>query len=136
MDSNVQKNEALNITNQLISLVEDAEHSLASARNWGFIDLLGGGIITDLIKHSKINKASNSMDQVNYLMKRLQNVLGSIQLPVNYSMQLGGFSTFADFFFDGTFADGYMTYKIMSSLDEVRRLKEKLYTLKSRLENI
>lgn len=136
MDNSLQVNEALRITNQLIFLVEDAERSLTSARNWGFVDLLGGGLLTDLIKHSKINKASNSMGQVNNLMQRLQQVLGSIQIPANYNMQLGGFSTFADFFFDGTLADGYMTIKIMNSIDEVRKLKEKLYTLKSRLENI
>lgn len=136
MNETLQVNEAITITNQLLDLVQDAEKSLTSARNWGFIDLLGGGFITDLIKHSKISKASNSMDQVNYLMQRLQSVLGSIQIPQNYNMNLGGFSTFADFFFDGTLADGYMTYKIMSSIEEVRSLKNKLYTLKSRLESL
>ena len=76
------------------------------------------------------------MDNVNYLMQRLQQVLGSIQLPADYRMQIGDFATFADFFFDGVFADLYMQSKIMQSLDEVRRLKSKLYDLKARLENI
>lgn len=134
MENNLRVNEALSITNQLLDLVQDAEKSLTSARNWGFIDLLGGGLITDLIKHSKLSRASNSMNQVNYLMQRLQSVLGSIQIPQDYNMKLGGFSTFADFFFDGTLADGYMTYKIMSSIEEVRKLKEKLFSLKQKLE--
>lgn len=51
-------------------------------------------------------------------------------------MNVGGFLTFADFFFDGIFADAYMASKIMSSLDEVQKLKNKLYALKSRLEQI
>lgn len=44
--------------------------------------------------------------------------------------------TFADFFFDGVFVDAYMTSKIMNSLDEVQKLKERLYILKSKLEQM
>ena len=136
MADNSQINEALSLTNQILRYVEDAEHALSSARNWGFFDVLGGGFITDLIKHSKLNRARESMDQVNYLMQRLQQLLGSLQLPSDYRMQIGNFATFADFFFDGLFADAYMVSKIMESLDQVRNLKNRLYQLKNRLESI
>lgn len=136
MNNEVQINEALSLTNQLIPLVNEAENSLASARNWGFLDIMGGGFITDLIKHSKLNKASGAMNQVSYLMQRLQMVLGSIEVPMDYRMQIGDFATLADFLFDGAIADIYMTSKIMSSLTEVRNLKSKLYTLKARLEGM
>ncbi len=129
-----QVNEALQLTNQLIDLVGDAEKKLTSARNWGFLDVLGGGFIVDLIKHSKLGSASQTMDQVNYLMQRLQTVLGSISIPNDYTMQVGGFATFADFFFDSGVVDIYMTAKIMNSLSEVRKLKNKLYQLKAKLE--
>jgi hypothetical protein len=134
--ANVQVSEAINLTNQILGYVEQAERSLSSARNWGFFDVLGGGFITDLIKHSKLNRAREAMDGVNYLMQRLQQVLGSISLPADYRMQIGNFATFADFFFDGVFADVYMVSKIMQSLDEVRRLKNKLYDLKAKLEGL
>lgn len=134
--ANVQVSEAINLTNQILGYVEQAERSLSSARNWGFFDVLGGGFITDLIKHSKLNRARSAMDDVNYLMQRLQQVLGSIQMPADYRMEIGNFATFADFFFDGVFADVYMVSKIMQSLDEVRRLKGKLYELKVKLEGL
>jgi len=136
MANEPQVNEALNLVNQLIPLVNDAERSLSSARNWSFLDVLGGGLITDLIKHSKLNKASNTMNQVNYLMQQLQRVLGSIQFPVDYRMNVGGFSTFADFFFDSGIVDAYMMSKIWTSLNEVRKLQNKLYDLKGKLEHI
>lgn len=72
------------------------------------------------------------MEQVNYLMKNLQQVLGSINAN-DYSMNVGNFATLADFLFDGIIADVYMTSKIMSSLDEVRKLKSKLCELRERL---
>jgi len=136
MANEPQINEALSLVNQLIPLVNDAERNLSSARNWSFLDVLGGGFFTDLIKHSKLNNASNAMNEVNYLMQRLQTVLGSIQFPVDYRMNVGGFSTFADFFFDSGIVDAYMLSKIWTSLNEVRKLQGKLYDLKSKLESI
>ena len=134
--ADVQITEAVNLTDQILEYVEQAERSLSSARNWGFFDVLGGGFIVDMIKHHKLGKARDAMDSVNYLMQRLQQVLGSIQIPADYRMEVGNFATFADFFFDGVFADVYMVSKIMQSLDQVRRLKNKLYELKSRLATI
>ena len=136
MSNELQVNQAIDLTNQLISCLDDAERQLSSARNWGFLEILGGGLITDLIKHSKLNNAKVSMERVNYLMQELQRVLGTISIPGDYRMQVGGFETFADFFFDSGIVDVYMTAKIMSSLNEVRRLKEKCYDLKSRLSTI
>ncbi len=136
MSNELQVNQAIDLTNQLISCLDDAERQLSSARNWGFLDILGGGLITDLIKHSKLNNAKVSMERVNYLMQELQRVLGTISIPGDYRMQVGGFETFADFFFDSGIVDVYMTAKIMSSLNEVRRLKDRCYDLKGRLSGM
>ena len=131
-----QVNQALILTDQLIGELDHAERQLSSARNWGFLDVLGGGFIVDLIKHSKLNNATVSMDRVNYLLQELKRVLGGISMPGDYSMNVGGFETFADFFFDSGIVDVYMTAKIMSSLNEVRNLKNRCYELRSRLSNI
>ena len=132
-ENSLQINRALTLADELIGCLDDAERQLSSARNWGFLDILGGGLITDLIKHSKLQNAKTSMEHVNYLMQQLQQVLGSISIPGDYRMQIGGFSTFADFFFDCGVVDVYMTAKIMNSLSEVRRLKDKCYELKRKL---
>jgi hypothetical protein len=133
MANEVQINQALSLTDQLISELDQAERQLSSARTWGFVDILGGGLITDLIKHSKLNNAKLSMERVNYLLQELKRVLGGISMPGDYSMNVGGFETFADFFFDSGIVDVYMTAKIMSSLNEVRNLKNRCYELRSRL---
>ena len=136
MANDIQVNQALNLTNQLIGELDQAERQLSSARNWGFLDVLGGGVIVDLIKHSKLNNAKISMDRVNYLLQELKRVLGGISMPGDYSMNVGGIATFADFFFDSGIVDVYMTAKIMSSLNEVRNLKNRCYELKNRLQSI
>ena len=133
MSNELQINQALTLTDQLIAELEQAEKQLSSARNWGFLDVLGGGLIVDLIKHSKLNNAKMTMDRVQYLLQELRRVLGGISMPGDYNMNVGGFETFADFFFDSGIVDVYMTAKIMSSLNEVRNLKNRCYELRSRL---
>ena len=136
MANDIQVNQAINLTDQLISELDQAERHLSSARNWGFLDVLGGGFIVDLIKHSKLSNAKVSMDRVNYLLQELRRVLGGISMPGDYSMNVGGIATFADFFFDSGIVDVYMTAKIMSSLNEVRNLKNRCYELRTRLSNV
>lgn len=127
MENSVQDiTSAKNTVRQLLPLIDEAENSFKSARNWGFIDIFGGGLITDLIKHNRLNNASNTMNKISYLLQQLQNELKSITIPVDYRMQMGGFSTFGDFVFDGAIFDIYMQSKIMQSLEQVRILKGKL----------
>lgn len=127
---------AKNTISQLLPLINDAENSFKSARTWGFIDIFGGGLITDLIKHSRLNNASITMNKISYLLQELQSELKTITIPVDYRMQMGGFSTFGDFVFDGAIFDIYMQSKIMQSLEQVRILKGKLEQLNSVLNKI
>jgi hypothetical protein len=129
-------NDARDIVRQLLPLVEQAEKKFTSARNWGIVDLLGGGLITDLIKHSQLGSASNTMNQISDLLGDLQRELQDIDIPTDYRMQMGGFATFADFVFDGTLADAWMESKIVSSLDQVRQLRQRLTVLQDRLDTM
>ena len=131
-----KKTDALCVLDRLVPLVFDAEKRLSHARNWSFIDVFGGGTFVDLFKHHKLSKASTTMDAINSLLQRLSYELGNINIPVDYKMNISGFATFADFVFDGAFVDAYMTSKIMSSLNQVKQLKKKLYTVKEQLSGM
>lgn len=121
-------NNAKNTIKQLLPLVDQAEQQFKSARNWGFLDIFGGGLLIDLFKHSKLSSASNTMNQIADLLRILQNQLQGLSIPTDYRMQFG-FSSFADFFFDGAIFDIYMQSKIISSLEQIRDLKTKLQIL-------
>lgn len=49
--------EALTAGENALQSLYAASEQLDSARNWGIVDLLGGGFFTDLIKHSKNGKS-------------------------------------------------------------------------------
>lgn len=136
MASDLERREiddCLRIINRIMPLLEDAERSFSSARNWGVLDILGGGLIVDLIKHSKINNAASCMNEINYLLRDLERELKDVRFPTDYSMNTMGFASFADFLFDGILADVYMQSKIMNSLDQVRELRHRLEYLNDTL---
>lgn len=114
----------------LISLRE-AQNKLNSARNWGIFDMLGGGLITDLIKHSKMNDASAYLEEAKrdllVFQKELQDVQGTIDLKVDVSE----FLTFADFFFDGFIMD----YVVQTRIAEARKQIEEAIPIVEKLVN-
>ncbi|HKL86611.1 MAG TPA: hypothetical protein VJ861_09810 [Treponemataceae bacterium] len=128
--------EVLVIIDQILPLIDEAEDKFKSARNWGFIDILGGGFLVDLIKHSKLGSASTIMNRINSLLQDLQRELKDVVIPTDFSMNTATFATFADFLFDGILADVYMQSKIMSSLEQVRELQNRLVLLRSKLKEI
>ena len=132
-----KKTDALCVLDRLVPLVFDAEKRLSHARNWSFIDVLGGGFFVDIFKYLNIGRAKNSMDEADRLLRELSSILGGMEIPVDYRMQLGGFATFADFVFDGfIISDVYMAGKILSSLEQVRELKKRLVGLQVQLQSM
>ena len=75
------------------------------------------------------------MNEISYHLQILQNQLDSLTIPTDYRMKFG-FSSFGDFLFDGAIFDIYMQSKIMSSLDQVRKLKNKLVQLHDMLDRM
>lgn len=132
-----KKTDALCVLDRLVPLVFDAEKRLSHARNWSFIDVLGGGFFVDIFKYLNIGRAKNSMDEADRLLRELSSILGGMEIPVDYRMQLGGFATFADFVFDGfIISDVYMAGKILSSLEQVRELKKRLVALQVQFQSM
>lgn len=132
-----KKTDALCVLDRLVPLVFDAEKRLSHARNWSFIDVLGGGFFVDIFKYLNIGRTKNSMDEADRLLRELSSILGGMEIPVDYRMQLGGFATFADFVFDGfIISDVYMAGKILSSLEQVRELKKRLVALQVQLQSM
>ena len=137
MTNNLKEiNDVQIIINQILPLIDEAENKFRSARNWGFFDILGGGFITDLIKHSKLGAASDIMNRINYLLHDLQRELKEVVIPTDFSMNTASFSTFADFVFDGILADVYMQSKIMTSMEQIRELRSRLLILRDKLTEV
>jgi len=102
---------------------------LKKAKDWGTWDMLGGGLISNMAKHSAIDDANNIAQRSQHLLKSFQKELSDINQFTEIQVNLSAFSTFADFFFDGFFVDWFVQSKINDSLNSV----ENTY---SNIENI
>ncbi len=120
----------------LVSL-RSAEEVLNSARNWGIVDMIGGGFISTLMKRSKMQRAVSCMEQAKTDLMRFANELQDVNIPMNLNMDVGGFLSFADFFFDGFVADFLVQSKISDAKTQVANaiayVEQALYRLRVNL---
>ena len=109
-----------------LNSLRKAQDYLNSARGWGILDMLGGGMISSLIKHSKLSDAQRCIDQAQYDLDAFRRELADVNLPY---AEIDGFLTFADFFFDGFLAD----LMVQSRINDAR---EKLEDACRRVEDV
>lgn len=111
--------EAVAAGERALTSLRRAQEKLDSARNWGLFDLFGGGFITDMIKHSRMNDASALMENARADLLVFQRELRDVYVPTEFRMEVSDFLTFADFFFDGVIADYLVQSKIADARAQV-----------------
>ena len=124
-------NEAIASGERALVSLKEAQNKLNSARNWGIFDMLGGGLIADIIKHSKMSDASVYLEEAKRDLLVFQKELQDIQETVDLKVDVDGFLTFADFFFDGFIMD----YVVQSKIAEARKQIEQAIPIVENLIN-
>ena len=116
--------EAISAGDSLLEEMNKLVKILNKARGWGVFDLFGGGLIATAVKHSKINQAQEIIHHVQYLLNKFQDELKDINLSSDTleKIELGSFSQFADYFFDGLIVDWIVQAKIKKSYDSSKQL--------------
>jgi len=93
---------------------------LRSAEGWGTWDMLGGGLLSTMVKHSRVDDAQAQLLEVRHALdvfrRELTDVGGDIDLP---SVDLDGFTRFADYFWDNFFVDWMVQSRIGEALRSV-----------------
>lgn len=115
--------EAIAAGNSVIVDLDQAINSLGSAEGWGIWDMLGGGFITDMIKHSHIDDARNNVTIAQKKISRFKRELADVQKSADVKINIGELASFADFFFDGLIFDWIVQSKIEDSLKQSNNAK-------------
>lgn len=110
--------------------------SLGSAEGWGTWDMLGGGLVTDMVKHSHLDNAQNQVEQLQVELRQFKTELSDVTIQADMQVNIDGFLRFADYFFDGLFADWAVLDKIKESQGQVQRTKEQIETILTRLDTM
>ncbi len=129
--------EAISAGNAAMMQIENIEKNLSSAEGWGTWDLFGGGLVSDLAKHSKLDEAQSGAEYLQVLLSRFRNELADVHINTQMNnINIDGFLRFADYFFDGLIADWSVLSRIHDSQASVRQIKEQVGTALSRLSFI
>lgn len=95
--------------------LERVQVELRAAENWGTWDMLGGGLLATMAKHSRIDTAKQHAQDAQWLLHEFQEELADAGQGLTVALDIGGFSTFADYFFDGLIADWVVQSKIRNA---------------------
>lgn len=128
--------EAITAGNRVLDQIKSAESSLNSAEGWGTWDLLGGGFLTDMMKHSHIDEARDSASKIQSLLNNFRTELADVRIHSEIQIHIEGFAKFADFFFDGLISDWVIQSRINDSLESVQRVKSEVSSVLSKLEQM
>lgn len=119
-------NEAIMAGKRALNSLGQANKELGSASNWGLWDMLGGGLFSTIMKHSRMDDAEHNMEEARYHLRLFQKELQDIDVPAEFRMEISGFLCFADFFFDGLIADWMVQSKIEKAKEQVVEAIEKV----------
>lgn len=111
--------EAIASGKKTLNSLNGLRENLQSAQNWGVWDILGGGLISNIGKHSAIDDANDIARDVQEQLKSFKKELSDVNEFTHIEVNLSSFASFADFFLDGIFADWFVQSKINNSLDNV-----------------
>ena len=109
--------EAISAADDAIYYLQKAQKSLSSAGNWGLLDIFGGNTVSGLFKHMKLGSAESDIEAARRSLRKFSKELRDVNGMD--SVEIGGFLTFADFFFDGFLADMMVQSKIRQAQDQI-----------------
>ena len=128
--------EAMNAGQDVLRHIEQALKSLDSAEGWGTWDLLGGGLISDMVKHSHIDEAKAEADLIQRKLSQFRTELADVRIQNEIHFETDGFGKFADFFFDGLIADWCMQSRITESAGSIENVRRQVNGVLAKLSSM
>ena len=114
-----EKREAIEAGNRALRSLKAAQNNLSSAQNWGIWDMFGGGLISTMAKHSKMDRAKQDMEQARYELRNFSRELNDVNMVCHLDIETGDFLSFADWFFDGFVVDWMVQDRIKQASNQV-----------------
>ena len=125
--------EAINAADGALLALRDAQKSLSDAGGWGLWDMFGGGFLSTMLKHNKMDQAKREIAEAQKALNRFKNELADLGQSIDLNIDLSGFLRFADYFFDGFLADVMVQSKISEAKNKVGQAISMVEDIKSRL---
>lgn len=126
--------EAINAGNQVKRGLSGVLESLEKAKSWGTYDMIGGGTVSSMVKHSHLDDARSKVEEVQRQLSRFHTELADVNLTSDLSIDTDGMIRFADIFFDNFFIDYSVQNRIRESIRNVENTSSKVSSILGKLE--
>lgn len=130
-----EKREAIEAGKRALVSLRAAQNNLNSARNWGMWDMFGGGFVSTMLKHSKMDTAKQNMEQAKYDLRNFSRELQDVSMSYNLDIETGDFLSFADWFFDGFVVDWMVQDRINRARNQVEEAIRRVEDILRQLNN-
>ena len=126
--------EAILAGNAAYAIAEQILSELDSADGWNTWDMFGsGGLITHMAKHGHLDDAQDLVETLQDKLRSFKTELADVSITADMQVNIDGFLRFADYFFDGLFADWAVADRINESMSAVQKTKDQIGRLVERL---
>ena len=128
--------EAIQAGKKALKRTEAVLESLDSARGWSTMDLMGGGVWSDLAKYDHLDEAQEQVEQLQVDLRRFKTELADVEINADIQVTVEGFLRFADFFFDNLFTDWEVRDHIDQSIEQVKDTRRQIQRVLDKLERM
>ena len=128
--------EAYDVGRLVLKKLDMGIKSLYSASDWGMWDLLGGGLISDLAKHSHLDEVNRTSKDIQGLLRKFRTELADIHISGELDLDISSFAKFADFFFDGLIADWFVQNKINTTKAKFENMRKEVGFVVNKLDEM
>ena len=129
--------EAQSAGRNALRTADDVLSELKSAQDWNTWDMFGGGgIITHMAKHGHLDDAQANIMALQGMLRKFKTELADINIQANMQVNVDGFLRFADYFFDGLFADWAVGDRISESQSSVISVRYKIEQAMNKLTSL
>ena len=118
--------EAINAGKTALHTVNEVLETLHNAEGWSTWDVMGGGLGVDLAKYAELDDAQEQIEQLQVELRRFKTELADVEITADLQVTVDSFLKFADFFFDGLFADWAVLDHINQAQSRVENTKDQI----------
>lgn len=128
-------NEAIEAGRNAQMRLRQIQETLRSAKGWGIYDLLGGGLISGMMKRIRMEKAQQQIEELRGSLERFNSELKDVQVQCNTSAELSAWLSITDLVLDDPLSDWLSLSELKDAKAEIDRTEKEVTALLARLES-
>ena len=128
-------NEAIEAGRDAQMRLRQIQETLRSAKGWGIYDLLGGGLISGMMKRIRMEKAQQQIEELRGSLEHFNSELKDVRVQCNTSAELSAWLNITDLVLDDPLSDWLSLSEIKDAKAEIDRTEKEVTALLARLES-